>query len=150
MLAVFDANDAQMNRSIPYLCLLLLAGPAHIAELLAVPAETTDPEQARAKLAELHDRIAALTTRLGGQLEERDALAARLREAELTITAKRRQLENLRSAQAAAERRRVELRVEKSRNQSALDAERSALGAQVRAAYMIGQQEQIKLLLNHD
>jgi len=54
----------------------------------------------------------------------------------------------LRAAQTAAERRRAELRAEQGRGQSALQAERAALGQQVRAAYMIGRQEELKLLLN--
>jgi len=52
------------------------------------------------------------------------------------------------AAQAAAERHRAELRAEQGREQSALEGERAALAAQVRAAYMIGRQEQLKLLLN--
>ena len=50
--------------------------------------------------------------------------------------------------QIAAERHRSELRGEQGRDQNALLAERAALGQQVRAAYMIGRQEELKLLLN--
>jgi septal ring factor EnvC (AmiA/AmiB activator) len=110
--------------------------------------ETTDPAQAKAQLAAVRARIATLTSHLGEELKERDALSARLREAELNITAKRQRLEVLRAAQTAAERRRSDLRAEQGRDQSALQAERAALGQQVRAAYMIGRQEQLKLLLN--
>jgi septal ring factor EnvC (AmiA/AmiB activator) len=110
--------------------------------------EPADPEQAKAKLAAVRARIADLTGRLSDELKKRDALSAHLREAELLITAKRQRLETLRAAEVAAERRRSELRVEQGREQNALQAERAALGAQVRAAYMIGRQEQLKLLLN--
>ena len=106
------------------------------------------PEQAKAKLAAVRARIAELTGRLGDELKERDALSARLREAELLITAKRRRLDALRAAQIAAERRRSELRGEQQAEQNALQAQRAALASQVRAAYMIGRQEQLKLLLN--
>ena len=51
-------------------------------------------------------------------------------------------------AQVAAERHRLELRGEQGRAQNSLEAERAALGQQVRAAYLIGRQEQLKLLLN--
>lgn len=148
MLAVRDADQPMMNRCIPCLCLLFLIGPASLADLWAAPVETADSQQAKAKLAEVRDRIAALTAQLGGQLKERDALAASLREADLAVTAKRRHMEALRAAQAAAERRRSDLRAQQSHNQSALDAERTELDAQVRAAYMIGSQEQFRLLLN--
>jgi septal ring factor EnvC (AmiA/AmiB activator) len=118
------------------------------ADLHADTGEIQDSAQAQAKLAEVRGRIAALTNRLGGELTKRDTLAARLREADLGITAVRQRLENLHAAQAAAERRRGELRTEEARVQRSLDAERSGLASEVRAAYMIGRQEQLKLLLN--
>jgi len=107
-----------------------------------------DSEQAKAKLAAVRARIAALTNRLGGELKERDALSSRLREAELLITAKRQRLEAVRAEKTAAERHRTELRAEQAATINGLQAERAALGRQVRAAYMIGRQEQLKLLLN--
>jgi murein hydrolase activator len=110
--------------------------------------ESTDAAQATAKLAAVRARIAALTNRLGDELKERDALSARLRQAELAVTAKRQRLEALRAEETAAERRRSELRAEQARAQNALQAERAALGRQVRAAYMIGRHEELKLLLN--
>jgi murein hydrolase activator len=114
----------------------------------AATAEPNDSAQAKAKLAAVRERIAVLTNRLGDELKQRDALSARLRDAELIITAKRQRLDALHAEQAAVEKRRTELRGEQSREQSSLQAERSALGQQVRAAYMIGRQEQLKLLLN--
>jgi septal ring factor EnvC (AmiA/AmiB activator) len=110
--------------------------------------ELDDSAQAKAKLAAVRARIADLTSRLGDELRKRDALSAHLREAELVITAKRQRLDALRAAEAAAERRRSELRMEQGRDQNTLQAERTALTDQVRAAYMIGRQEELKLLLN--
>ena len=114
----------------------------------AASPEPEDSAQAKAKLSMVRARIAALTNRLGDELKQRDSLSARLRAAELVITAKRRRLDELRAAQAAAERRRSELRAQQGRDQNALQAERDSLAAQLRAAYMIGRQEQLKLLLN--
>lgn len=118
------------------------------AEFRAAAAGTADSAQAQAKLAEVRGRIAALTNRLGGELKARDSLAARLREADLQITATRQRLDGLHAAQAAAERRRGELRTEEARVRRSLEAERAALASRVLAAYMMGRQEQIKLLLN--
>jgi septal ring factor EnvC (AmiA/AmiB activator) len=112
--------------------------------------ETADSAQAKAKLAEVRARIGALTNRLAGELQQRDALSARLREADLHITAMRRNLDAWHGAELAVERRRGELRTDEAREQHALAAERAALAAQVRAAYMIGQQERAKLLLNQN
>ena len=104
--------------------------------------------QARARLAAVRARIGELTTRLGNELAERDAQGARLRAAELAVTARRRRLESLRLSELAAQRRRDQLRTDQARNQAALQTERTALAGQIRAAYIIGRQEQIKMLLN--
>ena len=92
--------------------------------------------------------IAELTGRLGVELKQRDALNARLREADLRITAERQRLDELNAAVLAADRHRKELRAEQSRTRNALDAERAALAAQVRAQYMLGRSDEMRLLLN--
>jgi septal ring factor EnvC (AmiA/AmiB activator) len=139
-----------MNRIIKHLCLFAALTAALWGVRAGAAEETQDSAQAKAKLAEVRSRIAALTGRLGGELKQRDALNAHLRDIDLGITAKRQRLEGLRSAEAAAERRRGELHVETVRVKSELDSQRAALAAQVRAAYMMGQQERLKLLLNQD
>ena len=135
-----------MRRRLKHLC-VAAAATLYCAGTWAA-SESTDAAQAKAKLAAVRARIAALTNRLGDELKERDALSARLRQAELVVTAERQRLETLRAEETAAERRRSELRAEQARAQNALQAERAALGRQVRAAYMIGRQEELKLLLN--
>ena len=110
--------------------------------------EPADSAQAKAKLAALRARIAELTGRMGSQLAQRDSLSARVRETELVIAAKRQRVEELHAAQLAAERHRSDLRAEQDRNLNALQAERATLASQARAAYMIGRQEELKLLLN--
>lgn len=109
-----------------------------------------DSKEAKAKLAAVRSKIADLTSRLGKDLKERDSLSARLREAELAITGKRRRLEDLKVEQAAVEKRRTELKVEQAKNREAIAAERESLSSDVRAAYIIGRQEEIKLLLNQN
>jgi len=144
--------NALMHRRFGFCCaaalLVLLAGACWGAA--ADPARPADSAQAKAKLAAVRSRIGELTERLGKELKERDALSSRLRDAELEITEKRRGLEALRASEAAAERRRMQLRAEQSHDQEALAAEREMLAAQVRAAYMIGRQEQLELLLNQN
>jgi septal ring factor EnvC (AmiA/AmiB activator) len=130
--------------------MLATLGAAIFGAVPGLAADSADSAQAKAKLAAVRAHIAELTTHLGVELAQRDALNARLRDAELAILAKRRRLESLHAAHLEAERRREELSNEQHRNQAALEAERGALAAQVRAAYMIGRQEQIKLLLNQN
>ncbi len=137
-----------MNLCLRHLCVAVASAVLCWGSTWAAAADLNDSAQAKAKLAAVRARIAALTNRLGDELKQRDALSSRLREAELVITAKRQKLDALRAEQIAAERHRAELRAEQSRDQNALQTERAALAAQVRAAYMIGRQEQLKLLLN--
>jgi septal ring factor EnvC (AmiA/AmiB activator) len=148
MLAVPTATDHEMKRHINHLGLLLAMCIALCPGRVQSAEETVESARMKAKLAEVRGRIDALTNRLGGELRQRDALSARLREAELAITAKRRQLDTLRSAEEVALRRRAELRAEETHVQHELDAEHAALASQIRAAYMMGEQEQLKLLLN--
>ena len=134
-----------MNRS------LRVLGAAALLAIACVSGAATEPQdsaQAKAKLAAVRARIAELTGRMGTQLAQRDSLSARVRETELVIASKRQRVEEVHAAQLAAEKRRSELRAEEARNLSALQAERESLSAQARAAYMIGRQEELKLLLN--
>ena len=146
MLAILDMSLIN-NRCLRHLCMAAVASALYCAGTWAASG-LDDSAQAKAKLAAVRARIADLSNRLGDELEKRDALSSRLREAELVITAKRQRLDTLRAAEVAAERRRSELRALQGRSQNALQAERAALREQLRAAYMIGRQEELKLLLN--
>jgi len=110
----------------------------------------TDSAQAASKLAAVRAKIAELTRRIGAQLAQRDSLNARVRETELDIAAKRQRVDELHTAEVAAERRIADLRAEQTRNQNSLLSERASLASQARAAYMIGRQEELKLLLNQN
>jgi septal ring factor EnvC (AmiA/AmiB activator) len=147
MLAI-PKGEANMNRAAKHLRILAALTLVMCTGAAGWAAESPDSAEAKAKLAAVRARIAALTNRLGIELKQRDALNARLREADLEVTAKRRRLEALHADELAAERRRGELRTEQTRNQNALAAERAALAGQVRAAYMTGRHEQLTLMLN--
>ena len=114
----------------------------------AAPHPAADSREAKAERAAVRAQIQDLTARLAADLAQRDAEAARLRDAELNITAKRRSLDELRAVAQIAERRRTLARADVVRTQNALNAERSALAGEVRAAYMNGREEQLKMLLH--
>jgi len=130
------------------LAAMLCASAGGAASNLADPAHADAADAAKARLAAVRARIAELTDRIGAELKLRDALSARVREAELVIAAKRQRVDELHAAGLAAERRRAGLRAEQTRNQIKLQEERASLAAQLREAYMIGRQDEIKLLLN--
>ena len=137
-------RSRNLARSCAFLALLALHGAA----VWGAAPPPQDSAQAKAKLAAVRARIAALTSHLREELQQRDALSARLRTAELAVTDERVRLDALRTAQAAAERHRAELRNEQSRREQELQAQRADLAAQVRTAYMMGSQDELKLLLN--
>jgi septal ring factor EnvC (AmiA/AmiB activator) len=137
-----------MNRRLLTASASAILAIALCAAGLGAPAEPNTSAQAKAKLAAVRARIAELTNRMGTQLAQRDSLSARVRETELVIAAKRQRVEELHASEALAERRRTELRAEQARNQNALQSERASLAGQAQAAYMIGRQEELKLLLN--
>jgi murein hydrolase activator len=147
MLARYDERRL-MNCAIRCLCIAAALAAIPWVNAQGAAPEAADSSQAKAKLAAVRARIAELTNRIGSELTQRDTQRARVREAELDIAAKRQRVDALRAQQAAAERRRTELRADQSRNQNALQAERASLAEEVRAAYMIGRQEELKLLLN--
>ncbi|HWX80114.1 MAG TPA: peptidoglycan DD-metalloendopeptidase family protein [Steroidobacteraceae bacterium] len=112
------------------------------------PTDAAHADAAKARLAAVRARIAELTNRIGIDLKQRDAMSARVREAELVIAAKRQHLDELHTSELAAERRRSELRAEQGRAQNLLQSQQASLAAQLREAYMIGRQDELKLLLN--
>jgi len=136
------------SRSLARSCAILASLALHGVAVWGAAPQPQDSAQAKAKLAAVRARIAALTSHLGEELRQRDALSARLRTAELAVTDGRRRLDVLRAAQAAAERHRTELRNEQSRQEQELQAQRADLAAQVRTAYMMGSQDELRLLLN--
>lgn len=137
------------NRGIEHRLLLAALALCVCATAAAgAPAAAPDAAEAKAKLAAVRGRINELTNRLGAELKRRDALAARLRDAELAITAQRRRLDSLNAALLATQRQRDELDAEQARTKAALDAERASLAAQARAQYMLGRADEMRLLLS--
>jgi murein hydrolase activator len=111
-------------------------------------AESESAADAQKKLDALRGRIGELTSRLGTDLKQRDALAMHLREADLGITTLRRRLDELEAEQQAAERERAQLHAEEERIQDSLDGERDELAAEARAEYMLGRSDEMRLLLS--
>jgi septal ring factor EnvC (AmiA/AmiB activator) len=75
-------------------------------------------------------------------------LSAQLRDAELGVQEARRGLEALRAERIATESRLKELEREQAERDRELAGERGALAGELRAAYVNGREEQLKLLLN--
>ena len=118
---------------------VLLVGAAGAA------APTADKE---ADLSEVQMRIEAVRRKLAAETEQRNDLVTQLKSAELDIQDKRRSLAAAREQRQASERQLHELRREVARAEQRIADERAQLARAVRAAYIGGRAEQLKLVLN--
>jgi septal ring factor EnvC (AmiA/AmiB activator) len=128
-----------------YLPLLLLLASA------ASPAQQDGAARAKIKereLEEVRDRISELKQSMDDSAADRDRLTTELQAAEIRIAEKRQRLRELERQRAYSTKRRGELEASIAEREAELDREATELGAQVRAAYMSGNQEKLKLLLN--
>ena len=121
--------------------------------LLALPAfaQDSDGEMAKIKeqeLAEVRERISELKKSMDRAAEERDRVTAELQELEIAIAQQRTRIREIERDREYTANKKAALDRELAEREAHLDAESTALAAQVRTAYMSGSQEKIKLLLN--
>jgi septal ring factor EnvC (AmiA/AmiB activator) len=130
--------------------LLALAAVAAGPPAAAQAERKATPKQKEAELKRVNERIERVRKSVNADVEKRDRLSAQLRDAELSVQDARRQLEGLRAQRIASEARLRDLERERERRESELAAERGALAGQLRAAYVSGRHEQLRLLLNQE
>jgi septal ring factor EnvC (AmiA/AmiB activator) len=141
----FRCQWALLARAVAVLLAVAAVGPA--------PAAATHPEAAEARKAEeqlqaVKSEIERITREVSAEQVERDRLTRELRSAELSVAKARDSLADVRRERAETAARRSALATEKRARETELDQNRSALAGQLRAAYLIGRQEPLKLLLN--
>ncbi len=124
---------------IPLLCLTLAAAGA-------VAAPSADQQQA--KLGALRERISGLRAQMQAKSGEKTQLSALLQASEQQIGRLARKLRVLDGRLIRQRKRLDSLLGEQAAQRQALDAQRAALARQVRAAYAMGRQERLKILLN--
>ena len=107
-----------------------------------------NPDAKEAELKQVRNRIDSIRRAIHADAERRDALAGQVKEAELKIQSARERLSEVRAQRIASENRLADLKQEQATTNKRIDAERDALGAELKVAYMNGHQEQLKLLLN--
>lgn len=125
---------------------LLLLGLA-----AGVPAQDSGGELAKIKEQELEkvrERISALKKSMDTAAEERDRLTGELQDLDVSIAELRLRIKEIERDQAYTAEKKRKLDQELAEREQHLDDESTALAAQVRTAYMSGNQEKIKLLLN--
>lgn len=126
----------------------LLLFSAILALPPALPQSESRSSKAEAQLRDIRAEIDRVRGQVRRDAAERERLARRLRDAEQSVADARTERDRLRAERDERARRRAELADERRRREADLEAERRALAAQMRAAYMIGREEPLKLLLN--
>jgi septal ring factor EnvC (AmiA/AmiB activator) len=128
---------------------LLLLGAGLEGPATAAPAQSeTDARKTEAELQAVKAEIERVTRQVGEEQVERDKLSRELRTAEVSVGKAREGLDGVRRGRAECASKRSALAAEKRGRESDLAQNRSALAGQLRAAYLIGREEPLKLLLN--
>lgn len=128
----------------------LLAGVLLALALGAAPtlAQRADRAQAEADLARIRGEIARIREQVSRDAAERDRLTRELRSAEKSVAGARERLRELQRQRTESRDRRAAIEAESRKRERELATERDALAGQMRAAYLIGRDEPLKLLLN--
>jgi murein hydrolase activator len=134
----------------PAVVLLLLGVIGLGVPLVVEAAKQQTPAQKEAELHKVNSRIDKVRKAVNADIEKRDKLSAQLRDAELGVQAARRTLEDIRAQRLTAEARLRALQQEEAKLEQELAAERGALAGELRAAYVNGREEELKLLLNQE
>jgi murein hydrolase activator len=121
-----------------------------VALALAVPAisPAQDAKKTEAELAAIKAEIARVASEVSRDQVEKDRLAKELKTAELSVSDMRLSLDQVRKERAEHAAKRAALAEEKRGREADLARERNSLADQIRAAYLIGREEPLKLLLN--
>jgi septal ring factor EnvC (AmiA/AmiB activator) len=130
--------------------LLTVLGTLGVVPESAQAERKPTPAQKEAELKKVTSRIEKVRKAVNADIERRDTLSVQLREAELGAQAARQKLEEIRAQRIETESSLRELEREKAVREQELGAERSALAGELRAAYVNGREEQLKLLLNQE
>ena len=120
------------------------------APLAASAQGKATPSQKEAELRKVNSKIEKVRKSVNADIEKRDRLSVQLRDAELGVQDARKRLEAARAERIASEGRLRELELERAKLDKELAGERGALAGELRAAYVNGREEEIKLLLNQE
>jgi len=107
-----------------------------------------DAQKTEAQLAAVKSEIDRVSRQVSNDEVEKSRLTKDLRSAELSVSKAREDLDGVRRQRSDTAARRSALALQKKQRESDLSREREELAGQLRAAYMIGREEPLKLLLN--
>jgi murein hydrolase activator len=115
---------------------------------LPAGAPESDARKAEAELQAVKSEIERITQQVNDEQVQRDRLSRELKSAEISVGKAREGLDDVRRGRAERASKRAALAAEKRAHEADLAGNRSALAGQLRAAYLIGREEPLKLFLN--
>ena len=124
-----------------FLCLFLSSGQINASK-------NEDMSHYQGKLERLQKSIAKIQQHLKGSKKKRGHVITELKTLEVEISKNARKLKTLEDQVRSSNKRKKKLEGELKRLNKQLADQRSALSEQIRAAYGIGQQQNLKMLLN--
>jgi len=124
-------------------CLLILS-----LQSLPAHAENTDEEKNAARLEQLRERIAQLRVVLKTARSKKSKVENDLRKMDQSISQINRKLRHLRIQINKQKKRLQALFEQRQQLRNSLSEHREQLASQVRASYVMGRQEQLKIVLN--
>lgn len=119
-----------------------------LALVLASNVAVAKKESKEADLQQIKSRIEAVRKNIQADTGKRDALLDELRTADLNIQSAREQSSEIRKQRQASEQKLADLQREHAQTEHIIATRREALAGELRAAYMNGREEPLKLLLN--
>jgi septal ring factor EnvC (AmiA/AmiB activator) len=131
-----------MRRAPPLLAALLFATG------LSPAGESPDRRRTEVDLKAIASQIQRVQEQVRRDAVERDRLSRDLRESEESVSSARGELARLRAERAERAATRARLEADRRARQAALARTQDSLAAQLRAAYILGRREPLKLLLN--
>ena len=107
-----------------------------------------DARKTEAELQAVKSEIERVTRQVSEEAVAKDRLSKELKNAELSVGKAREGLDGVRRSRAEQASKRSSLAAQKKAREADLAQNRGALAGQLRAAYQIGREEPLKLLLN--
>lgn len=123
-------------------------GVALLLAALALPAAQPSKARTEAELKQLRQRIERLQRQAQNDAEEKDRQTRDLRVAEQAVTKAQGELGEVRSERSERNAARARLEAERAQREAERERTQSDLATQLRASYMMGRAEPLKMLLN--
>jgi septal ring factor EnvC (AmiA/AmiB activator) len=112
------------------------------ADKLDRPAETAQ------RLSDLRKAISQIQTQMQTTQNQRNQVSQKLQQSEVTMSRLQREWQDITERYNATQQRLIQLQMQAQQQQVTLQQERDTLVKQIRSAYRMGRQQQIKLLLS--